>query len=35
VAGDSLGSDGLATALFERIDVRTNPYGWAVIAHEA
>jgi hypothetical protein len=20
---------------FERIDVRTNPYGWAVIAHEA
>ena len=25
----------LTTAGFERIDVRTNPYGWAVIAHKA
>jgi ubiquinone/menaquinone biosynthesis C-methylase UbiE len=25
--------DRLAAAGFERIDVRTNPYGWAVIAH--
>jgi ubiquinone/menaquinone biosynthesis C-methylase UbiE len=29
---DSL-PDRLAAAGFERIDVRTNPYGWAVIAH--
>jgi ubiquinone/menaquinone biosynthesis C-methylase UbiE len=25
--------DRLAAAGFERIDVRTNPYGWAVVAH--
>jgi hypothetical protein len=29
---DSL-PDRLAAAGFERIDVRTNPYGWAVVAH--
>jgi hypothetical protein len=23
----------LTAAGFERVDVRTNPYGWAVIAH--
>jgi SAM-dependent methyltransferase len=27
--------DRLASAGFERIDVRTNPYGWAVIARKA
>jgi SAM-dependent methyltransferase len=27
--------DRLAAAGFERIDVRTNPYGWAVIARKA
>jgi SAM-dependent methyltransferase len=27
--------DRLTTAGFERIDVRTNPYGWAVIAYKA
>ena len=27
--------DRLAAAGFERIDVRTNPYGWAVIAHRS
>ncbi|MDT5106109.1 MAG: hypothetical protein QOI25_3622 [Mycobacterium sp.] len=29
---DSL-PDRLAAAGFERIEVRTNPYGWAVVAH--
>jgi ubiquinone/menaquinone biosynthesis C-methylase UbiE len=28
-------SERLAAAGFERIDVRTNPYGWAVVAYKA